>query len=135
MAAGLAGGLLSIGNNLISRIFPDPEEQAKAKLKLMELEQQGELKELEAQMNVVVAEAKSESSLTRMWRPITMLVLVTIVANNYILYPYISLFWSEAPMLDIPENLWDLIQIGLGGYIVSRGAEKVTAEYCKHKKQ
>jgi len=53
------------------------------------------------------------------------LIFAGIVANNYIIYPYLSLFWSEAPKLILPPDLWDLLKIGLGGYIVGRSSEKV----------
>lgn len=122
--APLIGAALSIGSKLIDKFFPDPEEKAKAKLKLMELEQSGELKELDAQMQTIVAEAKSEHVITATWRPITMLVFVTIVANNYIIYPYLTLFWSHAPILQIPPDLWDLLKIGIGGYVGGRSIEK-----------
>ena len=57
-----------------------------------------------------------------------MLVFVVIIANNYIIYPYLSLFWPEAPTLEIPPDMWGLLKIGLGGYVVGRSAEKaVTA--------
>ena len=54
-----------------------------------------------------------------------MLTFVAIIANNYILYPYLSLFWGEAPVLEIPPDMWGLLKIGLGGYVVGRSAEKV----------
>lgn len=116
---------LSIGGKLIDRLWPDPGDRAKAKLALLQLQQEGGLRELEAQMQVVVAEAKSEHWLTATWRPLTMLSLVAIVVNNYILAPYIALFTSVDASLPIPADLWDLIKIGLGGYIVSRGGEKI----------
>jgi hypothetical protein len=54
-----------------------------------------------------------------------MLVFVAIVANNYILAPYIDLFFNAGLQLDVPAPMWDLIKIGLGGYVVGRSAEKV----------
>ena len=48
-----------------------------------------------------------------------------IVFNNFILYPYASLFTDKAVMLDTPQDLWDLIKIGLGGYVVGRSGEKI----------
>ena len=50
---------------------------------------------------------------------------VFIIANNYILYPYLSLFFTEAPVLAIPPDMWDLLKIGLGGYVVGRSGEKM----------
>lgn len=74
--------------------------------------------ELEAQMKVIVAEAQSESWLTRSWRPITMLALTACVVAHWLGF--------TPPNLDSQsiEGLLTLVQIGLGGYVVSRGAEK-----------
>lgn len=120
---------------VLDKIFPDKEAAANAKLKLIELEQSGELKELETAANIVTAEAKSEHFLTSTWRPITMLVFVAIIANNYILYPYLSLFWSEAPVLELPDHMWELLKIGLGGYVVSRGVEKAVKHHADGKRE
>lgn len=120
---------------VLDKIFPDKEAAAHAKLKLIELEQSGELKELETAANIVTAEAKSEHFLTSTWRPITMLVFVAIIANNYILYPYLSLFWSEAPVLELPDHMWELLKIGLGGYVVSRGVEKAVKHHADGKRE
>lgn len=124
MIAAALPGILSLGTKLVERLFPDKEAQDRAKLALLEMEQKGELAELTSAAGIIEAEARSEHALTAQWRPITMLVFVVIIANNYILYPYLSLFWPEAPRLDLPEAMWDLLQIGLGGYVVGRSAEK-----------
>lgn len=87
--------LISAGVSIIDKVIPDPVAKAEAQRKLIELQQTGELKQLEAQMQIVTAEASSDHWLTSAWRPITMLTFVAIVANNYILYPYLSLFWAE----------------------------------------
>lgn len=121
--------ILSAGTVLVNKLFPDPMERAKAQAMLVELQQQGELKELESAMNVIVAEANSEHWIVAAWRPITMLTFTGIVANNYIIYPYLSLFWTDAPMLVLPPDLWDLLKIGLGGYVVGRSVEKSVKAY------
>lgn len=118
---------------VLDKIFPDKEDAAAAKLKLLELEQSGELKELETAAGIVSAEAKSEHWLVAAWRPITMLVFVVIIANNYILYPYLSLFFTEAPILDIPPEMWELLKLGIGGYILGRSSEKLMKNYNETK--
>lgn len=123
--------LISAGVSIIDKVIPDPVAKAEAQRKLIELQQTGELKQLEAQMQIVTAEASSDHWLTSAWRPITMLTFVAIVANNYILYPYLSLFWAEAPILDTPDQLWNLLQIGIGGYVVGRSAEKIAQSLKK----
>lgn len=127
----MIGQFISAGLSIIDKVIPDPAAKAEAQRKLIELQQTGELKQLEAQMQIITAEAKSEHWLTSAWRPITMLTFVAIVANNYILYPYLSLFWLEAPLLDTPDQLWNLLQIGIGGYVVGRSAEKIVDKYKK----
>jgi len=58
-----------------------------------------------------------------------MLTFILIIANNYIVYPYLSLFWGKAPVLDIPSDMWGLLKIGLGGYVVGRSAEKAVKSF------
>lgn len=123
MAIGF-GALLSAGMSILDKVIPDPKQKAEAKLKLLSLEQSGDLKELEAARDVLVAEAKSEHWVTATWRPITMLTFVVIIANNYILAPYIMLFFNTNVSLALPPEMWALLKIGLGGYVVGRSVEK-----------
>lgn len=120
---------IEVGLKILEKIIPDKSAREAAALKLIEVQQEGVFKEMEAAMQVVVAEAKSEHWLTANWRPITMLTFVVIIANNYILYPYLSLIFSDAPILQIPPDMWDLLKIGLGGYVVGRTGEKMMASY------
>ncbi len=116
-------------SGIINKLIPDKEAAAQAQIKLMELSQAGELKELEAAMTVISAEAKSDHWIVAAWRPITMLTFVAIIANNYMIYPYLSLFWHDAPILDLPPDMWQLLKIGLGGYVVGRSVEKSVKNY------
>ncbi len=76
--------------------------------------------ELDAQKAIIVAEATGHSWLQRNWRPITMLVFVYIIAHNYIIAPLFGL-----QELAIPPDMWSLLKIGLGGYVIGRSVEKV----------
>tara|TARA_R110000823_G_scaffold45603_1_gene117550 strand:- start:70 stop:453 length:384 start_codon:yes stop_codon:yes gene_type:complete len=116
--------LIEAGLRIIDKIIPDPAAKAEAKLRLLEVQQTGDLAEVEAAMNVVVAEAKSEHALTSQWRPITMLVFTAIVANNYIIAPYLSAIFGWSVTLEMPDQLWNLLSIGIGGYVVGRSSEK-----------
>jgi len=116
--------LIEAGLRIIDKIIPDPAAKAEAKLRLLEVQQGGELAEVEAAMNVVVAEAKSEHALTSQWRPVTMLVFTAIVANNYIIAPYLSAIFGWSVTLEMPDQLWNLLSIGIGGYVVGRSSEK-----------
>jgi len=83
-----------------------------------------------AKSKIIEAEAKSEHWLVSPWRPVTMLTFTFIVANNYIIAPYASaLFSVQIPTLELTENMWELLKIGLGGYIVGRSVEKAVKNY------
>lgn len=116
---------LPIIGDVLDRVLPDKEAREKAKLAMLEMEQRGELSELATKAGVVKAEIQGESWLQRTWRPILMLAVVAIVANNYLLFPYINLFFPESAIrLDLPDPLWNLMSIGVGGYVVGRSGEK-----------
>jgi len=65
--------------------------------------------------DVIMTEAKGDSWLQRNWRPITMLVFLCLIV-----FHYLGLLAFE-----IAPQMWTLLQIGIGGYITSRGAEKI----------
>lgn len=76
MSALVVGSLLEIGKNLISRVWPDPAKQAEELLKLKELEQKGDLAELDAyvksltgQLRINEMEAQHPSIFVAGWRP------------------------------------------------------------------
>lgn len=68
--------ITSLLPSLIDKIFPDPAKAGEAKLKLLELQQSGQLAELEAQTKLATGqlainaeEAKSSSIFVAGWRP------------------------------------------------------------------
>jgi len=81
--------------------------------------------QIKAQTSIIVAEATGNSFLQRNWRPGLMCLFGLIIFNNYVLYPYLSLFFEQAPMLSIPPDMWGLLKLGVGGYVVGRSGEKV----------
>ena len=105
------------------------ELETKIKNKLLSLEQEV----ITAQRDVIVAEAKSQSFIARNWRPIMMLTFVGIIANNYILFPYITLFGGTAITLELPPDMWSLLKIGVGGYVMGRSGEKMVESFAKNR--
>jgi len=107
---------------VIDNLFTTDEERLHAKNEMLKVlkEQQLELQRL--QTEVIVAEAKG-NWLQRSWRPILMLAFGFIVI-------YVKFF---APLFDlkIPElenEFWDLLQLGIGGYVIGRSAEKIAGK-------
>ena len=119
--------------NLVGQFIEDKDKanelETAIKRKLLSLEQSV----IDAQKEVIVAEATSQSFIARNWRPIMMLTFVFIIANNYIFFPYISLFGGTAMVLEIPPDMWGLLKIGVGGYVMGRSGEKMVESYAKNR--
>lgn len=111
-------GVLNIGGKLIDKIFPDKAEADRAKAKLFELQQQGQLQEMGLVVKGLLAELQG-NWLQRSWRPILMLSFTYIIVHNYVFVPVLGLTAAE-----IPPDMWSLLKIGVGGYVVGRSAEK-----------
>lgn len=73
---------------------------------------------------VIVAEAQG-NWLQRSWRPLLMLTIIGILFNNFILSPYLCDFFPKIfHPLALPERLFTLMEIGVGGYMILRTSEK-----------
>ena len=123
----LISGVSSVVGQLIDNIFPNPEDANKAKLEMMRLEQSGKLAELaldgtkaKALASIVRSEAKSESWLTRNYRPIIYLMLLVFASAR--VFGFASLNLSATENLQI----WKLLEFGLTLGIGSRGLEKIS---------
>lgn len=125
------GGLFDIGAKLIDRLFPDQVARDKAKVELLTMQANGELEELKVRMSAIVAEAQSDSWLAANWRPLTMLSFVFIIFNNWVLYPYLKAFGLPVIYLEVPVNVWDIIEVGLGGYVIGRSGEKIASSVAE----
>jgi hypothetical protein len=111
--------LIPLFGNIIDKVLPDPQAAADAKIKMLEMAQKGELAELSARAEIVKTEAASQSWLASSWRPITMLVFTGLIVARW--------FGWSAPNLSEAEylKLWDIVELGLGGYVIGRSVEKI----------
>jgi hypothetical protein len=114
---------------IIDKAIPDADQAAKLKAEIQRQVLENDAAELQAAMSIIVAEAKGESWLQRNWRPILMLSIVAIVVNNYLIAPYVGAFGGFELYLDLPAELFNLMVIGVGGYVVGRSGEKIMREY------
>jgi hypothetical protein len=122
LLAPIIGGLFG---KVIDAVVADKTAAAEIKVKAVEyLHTQG-IAELDAAKSIIVAEAQSGSWLAQNWRPLMMLMFGFVIFNNYILFPYASLLGIDVVPIDLPVNVWDIIQLGIGGYVIGRSAEKV----------
>ena len=104
---------LDIGGKLIDKLWPDPAQRDAAKLRLLELQQAGEL----AQISVNQEEAKSSSLFVSGWRPSIGWVCSVACAWNWIGLPvakFAVLFLGYAAIDMSPANLSEMMPILLG---------------------
>lgn len=116
----------AIGNAIdkIDRSEEKLELQLKYKQLLMDIESSYisyENKLLDNRSQIILSEAKGESWVQRNWRPMLMLICIFIILNNYVLVPYFKL-----PMLLLDDNIWNLMEMGVTGYVAGRSLEKIT---------
>ena len=118
---------------LVDELHTSEEEKLAHKAKTLdsyveaiELGLKYEANNLKQKADIIKAEANSKFRIAAIWRPLTMLGFLAIVMNNYVLAPYIELFFEvKVPVLEIGPEMWGLLKVGIGGYIASRGVEKV----------
>ncbi len=119
---GFISELVSPFAKVVDDVHTSTEEKLELKNKLVELQSrlsisllEYEAKLVEAKSKVITAEAQGQSWLQRTWRPITMLTFLVLVVCD-------SFGWLPNRLA---EQAWTLLQIGLGGYVVGRSAEKI----------
>ena len=129
----LISGIFEVGSKLLDKFFPDPAERAQKQLELLQLQQTGELKELETRMSAILAEANSEDPWTSRARPSFLYVIYVMILMSI---PMGVLSAFEPQMADaiasgmqkwlaaIPEDLYVLFGIGYVGYAGARTWEK-----------
>lgn len=122
MLAALLPILTSIGGQVAKSLFPDPADETKRlevqnQVQLAVMQQAGAIEAAAA--DIVKAEAQSEHWLAANWRPILMLTFGGLIVARW--------FGWAAPELSESEylKLWDIVQLGLGGYVIGRSVEKI----------
>ena len=118
-----------IGKSLISRIWPDPKDQAEQLFKIEELKQRGDLAELNAmvvslqgQLQINAVEAGHKSIFVAGWRPFVGWVGGFSLAYAGIVEPimrFVSVlagYTGEFPMIETASTITILMgMLGLGG--------------------
>jgi len=133
----LTGGIEPIGK-LVDNLHTSEEEKLELRNELATLEfglsrqlLQYEEQIVRSKSDIIVAEAKA-NWFTASWRPSLMYLFILILANNYLIGPYLeSIFPSVIVTLDFPDKFWNLLTVGVGAYITSRGGEKIVKDWKK----
>ena len=114
----LLGPVIELANKVIDGIIPDQNKANELKAAFSSQLLSSGLEELKAAVQVIVAEAQGDSWLQRNWRPITMLTFTALVVAKWL--------GLTAPGVTeaIEVKLLEIVQVGLGGYVIGRSVEK-----------
>jgi hypothetical protein len=120
--------------SIIDKVIPDKEAQAKAKLALLEMQGSQELKQMEAQLSAIIAEANSKDPWTSRARPSFLYVMYAMLLWSLPI-GMISLFLPHAAdklagamtayLRGLPEELYALFGTGYLGYTAARQWGKI----------
>lgn len=121
----ISSGTIKEVGNVIDGLSTSEAEKNQAKIALSQIVYTHDTKVIEAQKDVIIAEAQSESWLTRNWRPI---VVMTFTALLVVRFLGITDHHIDE---QLELRLMDIIELSLGGYVFTRGTEKVAKEVGK----
>jgi Holin of 3TMs, for gene-transfer release len=127
----LKGPLSSVIDAYVSDV--ELRRKLKAELEAKVIDHLGEA--MAAERDVITAEVSSEHWLTRSWRPLLMLLAMAIIAFYGLGLPAIEALAGHAIVFrprwsDIPPDMWDLLTIGIGGYVGGRSVEKIAGAFA-----
>ena len=121
---GAVAPLAKVLFSTIEKAVPDKDLQEKLKAQLQTQLLQSHTQELKAAASIIEAEAKA-GWFASSWRPLLMYVLIFILVWNYVIGPVIKVFTGAIISFELPGDVWTLLNVGLGGYVVGRSAESV----------
>jgi hypothetical protein len=128
--------VLNVGMKLLDKFFPDPEQKAKAQLELMQMQQNGEL----AQINADIAEQQeltkrqqadmiSDSWLSKNIRPMTLIAILA----GYFTFALMSAYGIDTNKTYV-ELLGQWGMLIMSFYFGGRTLEKIMDMKSKEKK-
>lgn len=119
--------IIGVGMKILDKVIPDPQAKAEAQAKLLELQQQGRLAELQADQNEQdnvskrwEADTNSDSKLAKNIRPLTLV---------YILTAYLIFAVADGAGFNISPNYVELLgqwgMLVMSAYFGGRTLEKI----------
>ena len=108
-------------SRFVDRLTLPAREKKQLETDLQKLIQEIERDLVQARASIVVEETRG-NWLQRSWRPLVMLTFATIVLVGTFI---------NVPILSDTSRFWDLLEIGLGGYVVGRSGKKIMQAFAR----
>ncbi|MCX4290998.1 MAG: 3TM-type holin [Odoribacter sp.] len=115
----LLSGLIGEIGGVVNTLSVSSKEKKRIEAELLQAVNKHE-EELNRSRAAIIRSETQGNWLQRSWRPVVMLVFAVIVLAGT--------FW-ELPILADTSRFWDLLEIGIGGYVIGRSAEKITGRW------
>jgi len=112
----------------LDNLFTSKEEKIQAENVIKQILLQKQLELQKMQTDIIITEAKG-NWLQRSWRPLLMVSFGFIVIYVKFIGPLFGL-----PIPELELEFWELLKIGIGGYVVGRSAEKISKNITISKK-
>lgn len=128
--------ILNIGSKIIDKIWPDKDEAEKAKIRLLELQQSGVFKEIDASLEEQreltkrhQADMLSDSALSKNIRPLTLIAILA----GYFIFALLSAFDIDTEPAYV-ELLGQWGMLIMSFYFGGRSLEKIMDMKARGKK-
>ncbi len=129
------GAILDVGMKLVDKFFPDPEAKAKAQLELLQMQQAGDFKKIEADIaeqqeltKRQQADMMSDSWLSKNIRPMTLIAILA----GYFVFALMSAFDLDTNKAYV-ELLGQWGMLIMSFYFGGRTLEKIMDMRAKEK--
>lgn len=131
----LTGGVLDFLAKIVDKAIPDPEQKARAQAAIMQATVSGEIQALQAEMQVMLEEARSTDPWTSRARPTFLYVIYLLIVSAIPMGVVYAVSPSTAANVTtgfgawlgaIPEPMLWLFGAGYMGYAASRTADKIS---------
>ena len=119
--------VINLVSGFIDKFVTNKDEAEKIKSSIALEAMKSDSEELKAATSIIIAEASGESWLQRNWRPMLMLWFAGLVGAHWLGFTPSGL--GEETVI----KLLDIVQIGIGGYVLGRSGEKIMKNYTGSK--
>lgn len=110
---------------LVDRLTLPAREKRQLEVELLRCVREWEQELIQARAALLKEEARG-NWLQRSWRPLVMLTFAVIILIGT---------FTNVSILSDTSRFWDLLEIGLGGYVVGRSGEKMAEAVFKVKRK
>ncbi|MCB6974366.1 MULTISPECIES: 3TM-type holin [Butyricimonas] len=117
-------GIVGAVSELVDRLTLPAREKKQLETDLLKVFVEWEQRVMEARTEVLTEEARG-NWLQRSWRPLVMLTFALIVLVGT---------FTSLPILADTSRFWDLLEVGIGGYVMGRSGEKILQVFARKRR-